>query len=234
MSASFHNSQQLQQEITKLGNFMNCQNFSPEIQKFPGIPAGNFWSGGFPGIPGNSRTGIPGNSRTGIPGGLAICRRISETVRDTTKVTLAFKITNANTLLSASSVVSLFASFWLNLWEGNNFARSCLHHESNIVRCVAWYSVLHGRYRSPTGRTVSFCLRRYNCDFNDLLSYVAHLVILLVISARQHAERAICYRPSVRLSVRLSVCLSVCPSVCHTGGSVKNGWTYHRNSFTIW
>ena len=44
----------------------------------------------------------------------------------------------------------------------------------------------------------------------------------LVFSARQHAERAICYRPSVR------------PSVCHTGGSVKNGWTYHRNSFTIW
>ena len=39
-----------------------------------------------------------------------------------------------------------------------------------------------------------------------------------IISARQHAERAICYRPSV----------------CHTGGSVKNGWTYHRNSFTIW
>ena len=35
------------------------------------------------------------------------------------------------------------------------------------------------------------------------------------ISARQHAERAICYRPSVRLSV--------CLSVRHTGGSVKNG-----------
>ena len=47
--------------------------------------------------------------------------------------------------------------------------------------------------------------------------------IWLIFSARQHAERAICYRPSVRLSVRLSVCLSVCPSVCHTGGSVKNG-----------
>ena len=30
-------------------------------------------------------------------------------------------------------------------------------------------------------------------------------------SARQHAERAICYRKSVRLSV------------CHTGGSVENG-----------
>ena len=34
-------------------------------------------------------------------------------------------------------------------------------------------------------------------------------------SARQHAERAICYRKSV--------CLSVCPSVRHTGGSVENG-----------
>ena len=41
----------------------------------------------------------------------------------------------------------------------------------------------------------------------------------LVFSARQHAERAICYRPSVRLSVRLSVCRSV----RHTGGSVENG-----------
>ena len=40
-----------------------------------------------------------------------------------------------------------------------------------------------------------------------------------IFSARQHAERAICYRPSVRLSV----CLSVCPSVRHTGGSVENG-----------
>ena len=43
--------------------------------------------------------------------------------------------------------------------------------------------------------------------------------MILVFSARQHAERAICYRPSVRLSV----CLSVCLSVRHTGGSVKNG-----------
>ena len=34
-----------------------------------------------------------------------------------------------------------------------------------------------------------------------------------IFSARQHAERAICYRPSVRPSVRLSVCPSVCLSV---------------------
>ena len=39
--------------------------------------------------------------------------------------------------------------------------------------------------------------------------------IIIFISTRQHAERAICYRLSVRLSIRLSV--------RHTGGSVENG-----------
>jgi len=39
-----------------------------------------------------------------------------------------------------------------------------------------------------------------------------HTVFRTVFSARQHAERAICYRKSVRLSVCPSVCLSVCPS----------------------
>ena len=46
--------------------------------------------------------------------------------------------------------------------------------------------------------------------------YIHHTPLMSVFfSARQHAERAICYRPSVRLSVR--------PSVRHTGGSVDNG-----------
>jgi len=36
-------------------------------------------------------------------------------------------------------------------------------------------------------------------------------VTVTFISARQHAEHAICYRKSV------------CLSVCHTGGSVENG-----------
>jgi len=39
------------------------------------------------------------------------------------------------------------------------------------------------------------------------------VMFFFLFSARQHAERAICYRPSVRLSVCLSVCPSVCPSV---------------------
>ena len=46
-------------------------------------------------------------------------------------------------------------------------------------------------------------------------AYLGYTKKSIIFSARQHAERAICYRPSV--------CPSVRPSVCHTGGSVKNG-----------
>ena len=49
----------------------------------------------------------------------------------------------------------------VNYSWANYFVRSCLHHESSIVSSVAWYSILHGRYRSPTGRNVSLCPRRY-------------------------------------------------------------------------
>ena len=59
---SFHDSKlsQFKTKLNKIGNFRNSRNFSSRIQKFPGIPAGNFWDDGFPGIRGNSRTGIPG------------------------------------------------------------------------------------------------------------------------------------------------------------------------------
>jgi len=45
--------------------------------------------------------------------------------------------------------------------------------------------------------------------------FPAESVSEIIFSARQHAERDICYRKSVCPSVRLSV--------CHTGGSVENG-----------
>ena len=56
MSASFHNSQQ---EITKLGHFMNCHNFFAKNSEIPGNSRREFL-----------KCRIPGNSRTGIPGGL--------------------------------------------------------------------------------------------------------------------------------------------------------------------
>jgi len=51
-----------------------------------------------------------------------------------------------------------------------NFLRSCLYHQSSVVKSVAWYSVLHGRYSSPIGRNLLLCLQRYKCTFNDFLS----------------------------------------------------------------
>jgi len=48
-----------------------------------------------------------------------------------------------------------------------------------------------------------FLTLSFNCDYQQ---YSTELVVSrFVFSARQHAKRAICYRPSVRLSV--------CPSV---------------------
>jgi len=79
------------------------------------------------------------------------------------------------------------------------------------------------------------CISEKSMDFLYIVAWILQLLFLPIhecldldygntylvniFSARQHAERAICYRPSVCPSVRLSVC----PSVCHTGGSVKNG-----------
>jgi len=51
-----------------------------------------------------------------------------------------------------------------------NFVRSCLYHQYRVVKSVAWYSVLHGRYSFPIGRNVLLCLQRYKCTFNDFLS----------------------------------------------------------------
>jgi len=67
-----------------------------------------------------------------------------------------------------------------------NFVKSCLCHQSGVVRSIVWYSVTHGLCRSPVGRNVLFCLRRFNCNFDDVFtfcsadsiicSYVAHNV----------------------------------------------------------
>jgi len=40
----------------------------------------------------------------------------------------------------------------------------------SVVKSIAWYSVLHGRYSSPIGRNVLLYLQRYKCTFNDFLS----------------------------------------------------------------
>jgi len=61
-----------------------------------------------------------------------------------------------------------------------NFVRSCLYHQSSVVKSVAWYSVLHGRYSSPIGRNVLLCLQRYKCTFYDFLSCHSfkHIIIM--------------------------------------------------------
>ena len=70
---------------------------------------------------------------------------------------------------------------------------------SFIVQMLSWSRVASVFLVSQMQSWFSSLVRFVACWFHS------------VFSARQHTERAICYRPSV------------CLSVCHTGGSVKNG-----------
>jgi len=72
--------------------------------------------------------------------------------------------------------------------------------------------------------------RRSENDLNSQDSYCMLFNIQFLARDSMLSALYAIANPSVCPSVRLSVCLSV----RHTGGSVKNGWTYHRNSFTNW
>ena len=50
------------------------------------------------------------------------------------------------------------------------FARTCLFHESNLIRFVASHGILHSRGFSFLGRNFSFCMNRYNMSVNDIFS----------------------------------------------------------------
>jgi len=51
-----------------------------------------------------------------------------------------------------------------------NFMRSCMVHNTNVVRSVANYGILFGRCESPVGRNVLYCMRRFNAVLSDILS----------------------------------------------------------------
>jgi len=136
------------------------------------------------------------------------------------------------------SSMSCFVIMWL--WETVVIEQAFLKHSRNC----AWLQVHCNKIRAQweRGDSLIVMLIQVYCEYELLLalcslsyhviSYVLGFIsflssdefvafvaafLCIFISARQHAERAICYRPSVRLSVR--------PSVRHTGGSVENGWS---------
>ena len=47
---------------------------------------------------------------------------------------------------------------------------SCVSHSTEVVRCVANYSVSCGRCVSPAGRNALYCMNRYNATLSDVLS----------------------------------------------------------------
>ena len=117
------------------------------------------------------------------------------------------------------------------------FYRGCdsgFNHACLVVYRVSQKSRPPTTFNDIFAWAESFCTKFYTLignlyphmctDFRLFILTCNEMALILsrspiIFSARQHAERAICYRPSVRVSV----CLSVCLSVRRTGGSVKNG-----------
>jgi len=62
------------------------------------------------------------------------------------------------------------------------------------------------------------------------IRYIPHHIRSNSISFIFTRDSIICYSAYMPRQFRLSVRLSV----CHTRALCQNGWTYHRNSFTVW
>ena len=57
------------------------------------------------------------------------------------------------------------------------------------MQSVEWHGVMYGRYRSPLGRNVLFCLRRYSCTIDQLLPCRSkHVVHSFVSGSHTEAE----------------------------------------------
>jgi hypothetical protein len=55
------------------------------------------------------------------------------------------------------------------------FIASCLYSRSQLVRAVAWYGVMYGRYNSVIGKNFLFCCNRFGWCPTDYGSCLANL-----------------------------------------------------------
>jgi len=83
---------------------------------------------------------------------------------------------------------------------------------SQFPRFPTYVITIHQRHRQTDDMRLQdrAAVTRW-CSESAYVCQVNYYSFYIVLSARQHAERTICYRKSVRLSVR------------HMGGSVENG-----------
>jgi hypothetical protein len=51
-----------------------------------------------------------------------------------------------------------------------NFIRSCMQHESSLIRFLTYNSIYIARHDSPIGRNALFCMNRYSCSMKDVTS----------------------------------------------------------------
>ena len=61
--------------------------------------------------------------------------------------------------------------------RSSNFIYSCVTNESNLVRSVAKYGIVYGRYNSFLGHNALFCAQRYSCNVDDIVGGIVNSII---------------------------------------------------------
>jgi len=79
-----------------------------------------------------------------------------------------------------------------------SFSRSCLLSDNQLVNFVARHAVWYGRMRSPFGRNVFHCCRRYGVVVEDLWA-VTPAYIFKVVEARRDVSQVCTVRSILEL-----------------------------------
>ena len=94
-----------------------------------------------------------------------------------------------------------------------------------VTLCPSWLQELVSLFDCSSSRQL-YVPVSYTLDCCCLCINLLYMVSQEKRTGRFYARQHICYSAYMPRQFR--------PSVCHTRVLCQNGWTYHRNSFTIW
>jgi len=111
-------------------------------------------------------------------------------------------------------VVNMCEMYFVWVYHSCFFIFSCIVHINLLLFIQQWSYELTTQVPSEAERNLQMQIVFRNCMMT--------------------ATTSVFTRDSIYAIARICHANSVCPSVCHTRALCQNGWTYHRNSFTIW
>jgi len=139
-------------------------------------------------------------------------------------------------------------ALWQNCWSKMEWLRCRalplrqLGFLFHLCSLSVTHSLFQSRLRTVT-LSVTYFLYKLFCWLQWLwtLHTIGLPVLIDFIFSTQPPDRFCrwtCFnrflRATAYMLARIRHANSVCPTVCHTRALYRNGWTHHRNSFTVW